>query len=114
MQSKTDETLADLDAVPANYHAGCFKLFEEYSHRHITETIKNRREAYERADYKARKEIEANALAEILNFQTWLESVRKFTPRAAHYYSVSLKSLLIGLPIGGQIAQLFDIILEKI
>lgn len=115
MQSKTDDILADLDSsIPAKYHVGCFKLFEEYSHRHITETIRNRRETYVRADSQARKEIEANANTEISDFRTWLESVRKFTPQSAHYYSVSLKSLLIGLPTGVQIAQLFNAILENI
>lgn len=115
MQSKTDYMIADLDSlIPAKYHVGCFRLFEEFSHRPITEIIKDRRAIYERADSQARKEIEANANTEISDFRTWLKSVRKFTPQAAHYYSVSLKSLLIGLPTGVQIAQLFNAILENI
>jgi len=114
MQPETDEMLADLDAIPARYCAACFELFEEYSHRHVAEIIRDRRDTYARADYKARKEIEANANTEVSSFQTWLESVKKLKPQTAHYYSISLKSLLIGLPVGEQIAQLFNIILEKI
>jgi TPR repeat protein len=115
MQSKTDDILAELkSSVPTEYHERCFKLFEEYSDRHIAETIRNRRETYEKAGSQARKEIEAKANTEIAGFRTWLESAKKFTPQAAYYHSVSLKSLLIGIPAGVQIAQLFSAILENI
>lgn len=50
---------------------------------------------------------------EVENFHIWLESARRLEPFAAHYYSVSLKSLLLGLPIGVQVARLFDVILAK-
>jgi hypothetical protein len=91
-----------------------FALFEEYSHTDIAETIRNRIEILERADSLVSKGIETKAETEISEFRIWLESVKKFPPQEAHYYSVSLKSLLIGLPIGVKIAQLFSSILENI
>jgi hypothetical protein len=91
-----------------------FALFEEYSHTDIAETIRNRREILERADVMASRRIETKADTEISDFRIWLESVKKFSPQEAHYYSVSLKSLLMGLPIGVKVAQLFSFILESI
>jgi hypothetical protein len=73
-----------------------------------------RKDAYEKADLQARKELETEVGIEVKNFCIWLESVKKIAPFAARYYSVSLKSLLLGLPIGVQIARLFDVALEKL
>ncbi|HVP92902.1 MAG TPA: hypothetical protein VMS94_04075 [Acidobacteriota bacterium] len=87
-----------------------FELYEEYSQRDIGETIQRRKDAYEKANLQTGEELET----EIENFRVWLESVKKFAPPAAHYYSVSLKSMLLGLPIGIQIAKLFDVVLEKL
>jgi hypothetical protein len=115
MQSESESFSAELEpSIPLKCHVRSLELFEEYSHRAIIETIKDRREIHEKADSQIRKEIEAKANMETSNFQTWLESVKNFTPQAAHYYSVSLKSLLMGLPTGLKIAQLFSAMLKTI
>jgi hypothetical protein len=115
MQSESESFSAELEpSIPLKCYVRSLELFEEYSRRAIVETIKDRREIHEKADSQIRKEIEARANMETSNFQTWLESVKNFTPQAAHYYSVSLKSLLMGLPTGLKIAQLFNAMLENI
>jgi hypothetical protein len=49
---------------------------------------------------------------EVKNFRAWLEEAKNLERTAAHYYSVSVKSLLLGLPTGVQTARLFGIILD--
>jgi hypothetical protein len=111
MQSRNEDFSIELEAHGAfKSRPKSFELYEEYSQRDIGETIQRRKDAYEKANLQAREELET----EIENFRVWLESVKKFAPLAAHYYSVSLKSMLLGLPIGVQIAQLFDVVLEKL
>jgi len=115
MQSKIEDFSVELEAYEAcKSKPKSFELYEEYSQRDIVETIQIRKEAYEKADLKAREELEKEAKIEVENFHIWLESVKKLAPFAAHYYSISLKSLLLGLPIGVQVAQLFYVVLEKL
>ena len=115
MQTQTDDIFAEFEsAISLKYHVRCFELFEEFNHEDIVVTIKNRREIHEKADPQTWKEIEAKVNAEISDFRTWLESAKEFAPQVAHYHSISLKSLLIGLPTGVRVAQLFSSILEDI
>jgi len=115
MQPRTEDFSVELEPYgTCKSKLKSFELYEEYSRKDISETIQIRRDAYEKADLQAREEIEAEAEIEVENFQIWLESVKKLAPLAAHYYSISLKSLLLGLPIGIQVAQLFDVVLEKL
>jgi hypothetical protein len=115
MQSRTEDFSVKLEAYDTlKSKLKSFELYEEYSQRDIAETIQMRRDAYEKADMQAREELVTEAEIEAENFHIWLESVKKLTPFAAHYYSVSLKSLLLGLPIGIQVARLFDVVLEKL
>lgn len=79
----------------------------------MDETIRIRQEAYERADYQAREDLRTEVEIEVENFHIWLEEAKKLEPFAAHYYSVSLKSLLLGLPIGTQVARLFAMALAR-
>jgi len=115
MQSKTEEFLTMFET--RNVEIYClknFKLYEEYSHTNISDIIANRREKFNKADVKARKELMAKVENEVDNFCKWLEEKRNFEPTLAYYYSVSFKSLLLGIPIGVQIAQVFGTILEKL
>jgi hypothetical protein len=114
MQSRTEDFPVELEAYETQKsQPKSFGLYEEYSQRDIVETIRTRKDAYEKADLQAREELETEVEIEIENFHIWLEAVKKLTSFAAHYYSVSLKSLLLGLPIGVQVAQLFGAVLEK-
>ena len=109
MQPRTEDLCAEVEAyVPSKKQLKGFELYVEYSHRDIVETIETRKDAYEKAGFQAREKLEGEVEAEVENFRIWLESVK------AHYYSVSLKSLLLGLPIGVQVARLFDAVLEKL
>jgi hypothetical protein len=115
MESETKDFPAELEPfIALKFRPRSFALFEEYSRTDIAETIKNRREIHERADLQAKMEIETRTNIEISDFRIWLESIKKFAPQVAHFYSVSFKSLLMGLPAGVQIAQLFSSILENI
>ena len=115
MQSRTDDFSVELEAHDAwKRQPKSFELYEEYSQKDIAETIQTRRNAYEKADLQIREELETEVEIEVENFHIWLESAKKLKPFAAHYYSVSLKSLLLGLSIGADVAATFDMVLEKL
>jgi len=113
MQSKADDFLAELEVHDIGQrHPRSFELYEEYSQRPIADTIRIRRENFDKADVKDKRQILKEVEREVKNFRTWLKEKRNLEPTAAHYYSTSLKSLLLGLPVGVQIALLFDTILD--
>lgn len=88
------------------------KLYELYSRRSITETIRDRREKFGKADGETKKKMEKDVNGEIEGFSIWLEETKDLNPLRAHGYAVSLKSLLLGLPIGVSVAKLFGFILD--
>jgi hypothetical protein len=91
-----------------------FELYEQYSRRDIVETIQGRKDAYLNASSQAREGLKTEAEIEVENFQIWLESVRQLASPIAYYYSISLKSLLLGLPLGVAVARLFSVALENL
>lgn len=68
---------------------------------------------FEEADVSTTRVMIKEAEKEISGFCTWLEQTKHFEHETAHYYSTSLKCILVGLPAGVQVAQLFDAVLEK-
>jgi hypothetical protein len=114
MQSKTEEFAAELKAYETQKsRPKSFGLYEEYSQKDIAETIGTRKDAYEKADLQAKEELQTEVEIEVENLHIWLEVVKELKPFWAHYYSISLKSLLLGLPMGVQVAWLFDMILDN-
>jgi len=114
MQSKTDGFLAELEAYDIEQrHLTSFELYEEYSQRTIADTIRRRRENFEKTDLKASGELLIEVEREVKSFRTWLEENKNLDPTIAYYIAVSLKSLLFGLPVGVQVAQLFGTMLDK-
>lgn len=113
MQSKTKDFIVDLEtyATQEQNNPQIFELYEEYSQNPITDTIRKCKENFNSLEPEARKERLVLVEREIKEFQAWLEESRKLEPPSAYYYSVGLKSLLLGLPIGVEIAKLFDAIL---
>ncbi len=89
-----------------------FELYEEYSQRPIAEVIRTRRESFDKADLNAKRELLTEVEREVKNFCTWLEDTKDLETTTAHYYSASLKSLLLGLPVAVQVARLFGTILD--
>jgi len=113
MQSKTGEFIAELEAYDIQERRPrSFELYEEYSQRAIVDTIRMRSESFDKADLKAKRELQTEVEIEVKNFSTWLEETKNLEPSVAYYYSISLKSLLLGLPIGVQVAKLFSTILD--
>lgn len=113
MQPETEEFMAEIEAHDVQERRPrSFELFEEYSQRTIADTIRICRENFEKADAKARRELLKEVEREVNDFRAWLEETKNFEPTTAHHYSVSMKSLLLGLPVGVQVAQLFDAILD--
>ena len=90
-----------------------YGLYEEFSQRSISDTIRLRHEEYGKADVEMRKKLEIVVDEEIEDFFVWLSEIKNFEPMIARYYGVSLKSLLIGFEFGRQIAELFDAVLTK-
>jgi len=107
--------VAELEAYDIEEsHLRSFELYEEYSQRIIADTIRIRRENFTKTDLKAKRELLAEVEREVKNFRIWLEETKNLEPNIAHYYSVSLKSLLLGLPVGVQVARFFGIIMDKL
>jgi hypothetical protein len=114
MQSKTDDFLVELEAYDIEErYPRSFELYEEYSQRRIADTIRVSRENFEKATFTTKKQLLAEVEREVKSFRTWLEETKNLDPAIAYYIAVSLKSLLLGLPAGVQIAQLFGTILDK-
>jgi len=115
MQSKTGEFVADLEAYDIEEsHLRSFELYEEYSQRIIADTIRICRENFAKTDLKAKRGLLAEVEREVEKFRTWLEETKNLEPNTAYYYSVSLKSLLLGLPVGVQVARFFGTIMDKL
>lgn len=112
MQPRTEEFMAELEAYTEDRHPRSFELYEEYSQRTIADTVRIRRENFSKTDLKVRRELQIEVEREVNNFRNWLKETKNFETATAHYYSVSLKSLLLGLPVGVQVAQLFGTILD--
>jgi hypothetical protein len=114
MQSKIEENTIELAAINAQKEQprSCL-LYQEYSQRDIHETVRTRKAEYQKADRETRQKLERQVEEEVKNFHLWLKQNKNLQHTTAHYCSISLKSLLLGLPTGMQIAQLFDIVLSS-
>jgi hypothetical protein len=109
MQPQTDELASQVDAVDAQKGTlTSFTLYEEFSQIDLAETIRTRRVDYDQATKERRRELEKDVEAEVKDFCKWLEDTKSLKPLAAHYCAISLKSLLLGISVGLQIAQLFN------
>jgi hypothetical protein len=113
MQSKSEEPLVELKADDdLEERTPAMRLYELYSRCNIAETVRNRRDKYDKADALTRKKIGKDVNMEVEGFGIWLEETKSLSPLDAHSYAVSLKSLLLGLPIGLSMAELFNVILD--
>lgn len=115
MESETEKPAVQIDAQnkqqarPKN-----FALYEEFSHKNIAEIIRIHRTKFEQANAEQKNSLEVEADDEVQAFRIWLEETKHFQPIEAHYYSISLKSLLVGLPTAVSLARLFNTILDKL
>jgi hypothetical protein len=113
MQPETEDFAIELSPYDVQEkRPRSLELYEEYSGRNIDEIIHARREGFEKADPVARMEMVREVGKEVERFRVWLEDTENFEHDVAHFYAVSLKSLLLGLPVGVQVANLFDAILD--
>jgi len=113
MQSKTDEFITELEVSEQKEKTSkSFALFEEYSHADLAETIRLRKVKYEKADEEAKMKMRNEVEAEVIRYGSWLEQTKDLEPTMAYYCSLSLKSLLLGLPTGVQVACLFGMVLD--
>lgn len=114
MQSQTEEITFTLGTLEAQKRTPTsFTLYEEYSQTDIAATIRTCRTSYSKATLERRKKLEEQVETEVNKFRRWLEETKNLEPNTAHYQAISLKGLLLGLPTGVQIAQLFDIALTR-
>jgi hypothetical protein len=113
MQSRIDGVASELRVAEPRRTPLSFTLYEEYSGRSLVVTIRTRRSDYDRATLERRRQLEGEVEAEVKRFCKWLELTKGLEPDAAHYRAVSLKSVLLGLPTGVEIAQLFSIVLDN-
>ena len=114
MESKTQDFWAELEASSIKEHyTRSFELYEEYSKTTIAKRITISTERFEKADADEKRKLVHAVEKEVEAFRAWLEETKGLEPDSAHYHAVSLKSLLLGLPTGIQIAQLFNMILNE-
>ncbi len=90
-----------------------FMLYEEFSRKKIRDAVSRCREVFMNACPERKRDLETEADTEVECFRIWLETKKHLSAFTAHYCSLSLKSVLIGLPSGFQIACLFDLALAK-
>jgi hypothetical protein len=114
MQSETEEFIAEIETTKTPQRTPrSFALYEEYSHTEMAQIIRIRKDNYEKADLESRRRLEKDVQQEVNGFCQWLEQTLDMEHAKAHYYATSLKSILLGLPIGVQIAYLFGIVLDQ-
>ena len=114
MHSETEEFIAEVEISEApQITPRSFALYEEYSHTEMAQTIRMRKDNYEKADSEARRRLEKEVQQEVNGFCQWLEQTQDMEHDTAHYYATSLKSILLGLSIGVQIARLFGTVLDR-
>ena len=87
-----------------------FDLYEEFSKNSIEKAIKECSMEY-RFDNQKGDELLKDR---IHDFYKWLKEIKGFTKEIAHYYSVSVKGILAGIPSGLEMALLFNVIIEKL
>jgi hypothetical protein len=115
MQPRTEGLTSELEVFESQKRVPkSFILYEEYSRSNMVEIIRTRISGYNKATTERRKELEEEVEVEVEDFQKWLEKTRDLKPSIAHYYAVSLQGLLLGLPTGVQIAQLFSLVLDDL
>jgi len=113
MQSRKADVVAEIEACPSEEgYPRSFELYEEYSGRDIGETVIFRIKKFAKATVDEKRIMSASVEDEVSGFCFWLEETKGIEPSVARYCSVSLKSLLLGLPMGMQIALLFDEVLH--
>lgn len=113
MESQAEKIVPEMKDSGLQKKPVSFTLYEEYSQISITETITKRRSNYEKATAEERSSLTEQVETEIATFQKWLEDTKKLEAYESYYYALSLKSLLLGLSVGIQIAQLFNMVLDK-
>jgi hypothetical protein len=114
MQSRTEGITSEIGTLDQLKTPRSFALYEEYIRCDIDETIRARKNNYKSSSLERRKELENEVEVEVCAFRKWLEDTKKLESSISHYYALSIKSLLIGLPTGVPTAQLFSIVLERI
>lgn len=113
MQSKTDFAI-ELEARDIQKgFLRSLELYEEYRQRNVAQIIDARRESFDEGSFEDRKMLEEKVEREIGGFCIWLVETKDFDRDFARYCSLSIKSLLLGIPIGEHLAQLFDLILKR-
>lgn len=114
MQSRTEEFTVDLETRETERkRPRTFELYEEYRQRSIAEIVRTCKERYAKAETESKGKLKAEVEEEVEDFRIWLEEKKKFDPVSAHYYSISIKTLLLGIETGVQVALLFDMIMDK-
>ena len=115
MESKMDELIVGRDVVYTGIsRPEACKLYEEYSARKIEETVEMNQRRFANADSNTLPELLSSVETEVINFSLWLEETKGFDPSYCYYSSISLKALLIGIPVGAQIVELFDFVLQQV
>ena len=79
MQSKTVSFLAELEVYDVEERRSrSFKLYEEYSHKPIADTIKEAEKLWKSHIYN-QKQLLDEVEREVKNFRSWLEETKKLT-----------------------------------
>jgi hypothetical protein len=113
MQSKTDFGVKIESGNTRKEFLNSLELYEEYKQKNVTMTINMRQEDFSRISYSDKRKLEEQVDQELHGFCVWLVEKKDLDDETARYCSISVKSLILGIPAGEQIAQLFDLTMNN-
>jgi hypothetical protein len=113
MQSRTDFGLEIETGNSRKRHLNSLELYEEFKHKDVSGTTCIRQKNFSRAGCAEKRKLEVQVDNETRRFRSWLVETKNLDDEIARYCSLSIRSLILGMPMGEQIAQFFDLIINR-
>jgi hypothetical protein len=110
MRSETDFALEIRTTDVKKEPLTGLELYAMFRRKSLEETLESRRRDFAKASDEERSAMIVEVENEIEAFCSWLMETKEFDAHAAHYCSMSVKSVLLGLPAGESFAEMFSLI----
>lgn len=113
MQSKTDFGVEIETGGSRKRHLDSLELYEEFKHKDVSGIICLGQKNFSRASCAEKRKLEVQVDNETKSFRSWLVETKNLDDEIARYCSLSIKSLILGMSMGEQIAQFFDLVINR-
>lgn len=113
MQSKGG-TVSILAPTVGKKHLTGLELYVMFRAKSVGEVLGTRQQDFAEASGEEKTAMIEDVKNEIAAFCFWLIETKDFDAGTAHYYSMSVKSQLLGLPAADSFAELFNLILRRV